>query len=569
MSTNERFMKARALVVLGLMMAATAVGAQSRLATVDQLRLVEDQIETLEEQLDVRTPDIVIGMDAYREVLESGRYRIGPGDVFVLLVPGLEEAVDAPVLAEGSLMIPKIGRIRVAGLTLAEAREAIEHQCRTQLPGVDVTIELGSLRTFPVSVAGLVKSPGRRIANGVERVSEVIRKAGGLADGASQRDIRLIRGGALRHGERAAIDEYLQSGDDSLLPEGLEVLRVDLAMYRATGRREHNPFIQDGDIIQVPASHGFLYAREAWRRAGRYEFAPGDRISDLVALSLGPAEEHDRNNIYLFRFEDGRRQTPRPVDLQAALAGDPEADLHLQPGDWLVARTRHDYQLRSTVLVVGEVEVPGSYVIAEEGTRLRDVLQMAGGFTEEASLARARVVREFDSEAERDPEIDRILRIPPEAWNREERQYFNMKSRERRGQMVVDFVNLMLDDAAEEQNILLRPGDAIIIPSSLETVLVSGQAANPGAIPYDESFGVQDYIDRAGGFGWQASDEVVVIQARTGERRKAEDVTHLEPGDRIWIKERPERNYWGIFNESMSVAGQVATVMLLFVTVLR
>ena len=143
-----------------------------------------------------------------------------------------------------------------------------------------------------------------------------------------------------------------------------------------------------------------------------------------------------------------------------------------------------------------------------------------------------------------------------------------MKSREKQGQMVVDFIELFGDGEAE-QNILLHPGDAIIVPRSPETVLVSGQAANPGAIPYVESYSVFDYIARAGGLGWRASSDVVVIQARTGVRRDADDVDFLEPGDRIWIKEKPVRDHWAIFTQSMQVTGQVATVVLLFVTILK
>ena len=140
-----------------------------------------------------------------------------------------------------------------------------------------------------------------------------------------------------------------------------------------------------------------------------------------------------------------------------------------------------------------------------------------------------------------------------------------MKSREKKGQMVVDFVALF-QEGDESQNILVRRGDVITIPASRRTVLVSGQAAYPGAVPYVESYTVTDYIARAGGFGWQASGDVEVIKARTGERMDAEDVERIEPGDRIWVKEQPARDYWLLFTQGIQVASQVATVLLLFVT---
>ena len=38
----------------------------------------------------------------------------------------------------------------------------------------------------------------------------------------------------------------------------------------------------------------------------------------------------------------------------------------------------------------------------------------------------------------------------------------------------------------------------------------------------------------------------------------------IQPGDRIWVKERPDRNYWNIFTDFMDVVGQVSTVILLY-----
>jgi hypothetical protein len=83
---------------------------------------------------------------------------------------------------------------------------------------------------------------------------------------------------------------------------------------------------------------------------------------------------------------------------------------------------------------------------------------------------------------------------------------------------------------------------------------------------YDSTYTVTDYILRAGGLGWRASKDVLVIKARTGEIKRARDVVQVEPGDRIWIKEKPERDYWAIFTQAMGVIGQVSTLVLLYAT---
>jgi hypothetical protein len=62
---------------------------------------------------------------------------------------------------------------------------------------------------------------------------------------------------------------------------------------------------------------------------------------------------------------------------------------------------------------------------------------------------------------------------------------------------------------------------------------------------------------------------VRVIKASTGQPKWAKDVRRVEPGDRIWILEKPVRDYWTIFTQTMAVIGEVTTVVLLFITLTR
>ncbi|MBT4499684.1 MAG: hypothetical protein HOC74_18300, partial [Gemmatimonadetes bacterium] len=165
----------------------------------------------------------------------------------------------------------------------------------------------------------------------------------------------------------------------------------------------------------------------------------------------------------------------------------------------------------------------------------------------------------------KDPEFARLRTVPVSDRTEDDNQYFIMKSREKPGQMVINFAALF-DNEDESQNIQLMPGDVIVIPALQSTVTVSGQAAQPGAVIYAPSLTVWDYIERAGGLGWRASDDIRVIKARTGEMKRAKDVVQIDPGDRIWIKEKPQRDYWSIFTQAMGVIGQVSTVVLLYAT---
>lgn len=554
-----------------LVLLATSLHAQEGTTTtriIDTGGTVVEVEEPPDEEGMPEKPDVLVGMDAYNEVLRNGEYLVGPGDRFVVYVSSASSPLEVRVLAEGGLFIPRIGRVPVGGRRLREVRAAIDSAFHANVVVGEVAVELSELRQFPITVSGMVHEPGVTVANGAQRVSEVIHAVRGLTSTGSRRNIRLIRTGALTTDRRAELQARARVGDLSILNE-ISSRRVDLDMFEFSGLSEYNPFVEDGDIIAVPALQQMVRTMEAWVRPRILEFVQGDRIDDLITLSWGPARHIDPDRVLLFRFyDDGSRQQARRIDLEAVLAGDPQANLELQPGDWLVARSRPGYHQSATAQVVGEVLRPGPYIVDVEGTPLTAVIGMAGGFTEEASLPKARVVRQLQGEDRRDPEFDRIVAIPPAAWDKEEKRYFNMRSREQRGQMVVNFVALF-EESDVSQDILVRPGDVVNVPASQRTVVVTGQAASPGAVPYDGSYDAWDYIERAGGFGWRASKDVEVIKARTGERMDVDDVERIEPGDRIWIKEEPARDYWLAFTQAMQVTSQVATVALLFVTILR
>ena len=548
-----------ALVVA--LMALGTVSAWGQGADKDTDKLEQQLLQELEEGAGL------IGVAAYSEVIESGRYLVGPGDQFLVAVTGVEGPLISEVLAEGGMYIPRVGLVQIGGLRLHQAHALIRETIQGKFKLGDVAVQLRQPRQFPVPVVGMVIRPGLAITSGVERVSSVIQKRGGLeGNEASRRNIRVFKAADLKK-EEVEILRRTQSGP---LPPGLleRSRRVDLEAYSITGRSEYDPFLEDGDIVLVPPPEGQVGVLGGLQRSGFYEYVEGDRISDMLQLALGLTPAQDRDNVVLFRYADDMKSMQTvDVDLRALLAGDATADLELKPGDWLNFREVPDYQRVSTVHIEGEVKRPGYYVLPEEGMRILDLIEVAGGMTQDASLSEARLISRRQAQEEvRDPELERIRTIAVADRSELENQYFIMKSREWRGKMVVDFAALYGGDPS--QNLDLQPGDQIFVPKRQQAIVVSGQAANPGAIPYDAAYTVWDYIERAGGFGWRAdTKDVLVIRADTGEIKKAKKLGRLEPGDRIWIKEKPERDYWAIFTQAVQVVGQVTTVVLLVFTV--
>ena len=515
-------------------------------------------------------PAPILGLEAYREVIETGNYIVGPGDKFLVYVSGVENPFTSQVLAEGGLFIPQVGTINIGGMRLRDAQQKIKERFRLVLKVGEIDFELSQPRHFPVSITGMVAQPGVKITTGVERVSEVLSRAGGLNTMASTRNIRILKTARLVPAMRSTLETAIAAGKMGSIDE-LPFEIVDLERYKITGDSRYNPYVEDGDIIMVPPQAGKIGAMGALQRPDFFEFVPGDRLSDLLLLALGPAVDADTDNVILFRYEgDMTTRVSHEVDLEGVLAGDPEADMLLKSEDWLNVRAIPEYHSDSQVFISGEVKYPGYYVLEEGGMTLRQLIEQAGDFTQNASLAETRVVRQqfVGDDGEVDPEVERLRFVPVADRTELDNQYFIMKSRERPGQMSVDLVELFAN-GNEAHNIELLPGDVVVVPTLQQTITVSGAVAQPGAVVYDPAYTVWDYIERSGGYAWRASKDVLVIKALSGEKKRAKDVTRLQAGDRIWIREKPVRDYWTIFTQSMGVIGQVATVVLLFVSITK
>jgi protein involved in polysaccharide export with SLBB domain len=464
----------------------------------------------------------------------------------------VRKTLTVPVSAEGQLVIPDVGATDVAGIPLGDALRRIQETIGSRYRGASVIVTLGQPRIFPVSVLGYVKRPRQYLARGVDCVSELILRAGGLPRNQgvlpSMRNIQIRRSGP-REGLASAPPPEPSTRDQMQV-----VGRADLLLWQRTGDPAYNPFISDGDVILVPARGDSIGIYGAVNMEGYYEFAEGDRLSNLVQLGGGLIDGADRRGAELLRLTN-QGTTQRQIDLTAVLEGDPAHDILLQKGDRL-----HVLLEKKLVTVEGEVKFPGPYPIQEGKDRLGDILERAGGVTGEASLEQASVIRWSGGDVE-DPEFERLKGFPPQQLTKEQQEYLRFRTRERAGQMAVDFVRL-LRDHDESENIALSRNDRIVIPRASRTVTVSGQVANPSAFLHNPAYGIQDYIRLAGGFSKTAQEKNVrVIRGKTGKWIDADYVQQVEPGDTILVPEKPPRDGWRIFLDGMQVVSQIVTII--------
>ena len=466
-----------------------------------------------------------------RGPVDEQQYIVGPGDAFAIIVSGASvDSYRAEVTPEGDVALPGISTSQVAGMRLVDAKEAIREALAKRYRNVAVHISLVELRRIEVHVIGNVLHPGTYVGTALDPTSALIDAAGGLGENASLRDIRVTR----RSGEQH---------------------RIDLVRYERLGDLESNPPILDGDVIFVPYAKTRLRVDGAVESPGIYEFIDGDTAGALIDIAGGMTRDARRDSIEVQRFLDDVRTEVLVIPLE------PEGRaLPLRDGDQVYIRFITDYHPMNAVNLEGEFRHPGPYGINEGVDRLSDVIRRAGGFSDEASLQEAQLIRTTGVD-KTDLEYERLKTIPVQDMSETEYAYFKSKARERKGAVVLDFVKLAAGDANEDR--ILQEGDRIIVPKKRATVTVSGSVKFPGLITFVADRPAQYYIEQAGGYASHADrKEARVIKSVTGEWEPLTRAGEIVPGDEVWVPEQPERNWWMFAKDILAFAASIATVYL-------
>jgi len=492
------------------------------------------------QEVTISTPVTAEPMQVLEKSIDPEEYVLGTGDKLSIDIWGeLNVHHTLTITPEGNLLIPKVGRVQVAEEPLIKAKNVIRAAILRSYRNAQVTITLVELRMVKVAVAGAINAPGIYSVYANTRVSEVIDIAGRFLENSSRRNIILTR------------------------PDSSTAV-VDMFRFERIGDRSKNPYIFGGDAIFVPTKEDNINTvgiYGAVKSGGEFEYAFQDSILDLIRLAYGLTMDVDLLRGELIRFNPDHLTTSTiPIDLKALLmVNDPQENLPLLPDDRIFIRTVPKFHKKDQVRVQGEVYYPGVYNIEEDKTRLSEVVARAGGFTPHASLAEAEMIRSYNVV---DPEFERLKNIPVADMTEPEYDYFRLRSREKPGRIACNFEKLFLE-GLDAYDVALKSGDVINIPPKSMVVNVSGSVINPGLVPYEPDKDYKYYIDRAGGFSWKArKNKILVIKGQTGERMKPSNRRKIDPGDTILVPEKPERNYWKFFKDTMLVLGNAATIYL-------
>jgi len=394
-----------------------------------------------------------------------------------------------------------------------------------------------------VAIAGSVNAPAiYELKDGQTSLSDAIELAGGL--------------NTVADGSKATVERIDQRQIRSVAEFPLD----------QSGRQQ---LVKDGDIIRilsiVPRFDNAVTLRGNVANPGRYPWHAGMKIRDLIpskeilltrsywqsenALVSGAATQYEkpieskadagrlRTEVKLnapeINWDYAAIQRLNPVDLsttlipfslgKAVLEGDETNNMELRAGDIVTIFSQRDISVpikRQTMLVrvEGEVRVPGIYKI-QQGDTLREMLERAGGLTENAYLYGTQFTRE-SARLEQQAALDRIT-TEMEA-EIQQKSIANTRSnpdnalaiaaqsasqqtlvQQLRAAKASGRIVLQLKPNASSLTavppVILEDADHVLVPPQSQMVSVVGAVYNQSSFLYRKGATVGDYIRASGG----------------------------------------------------------------------
>ncbi len=534
----------------------------------------------VEQLSNVSTPSAKIGPSiALEGAIDPSSYILGPGDRLWFNVWGtLELHQETIVSPDGTIMIPNVGEIKVSGLSLVDADSLVKRLASKCFLKAKLNLTLSAVRNMKVTISGAVVNPGVYELASVDRLSTLIGLAGGLIEPPIESpEVEKGLQDKSSPTNKEKLEKERKVKETLSLPfaskryitiksaDGVEK-NIDYLKFLRIGDVNYNPVLKDGDRVHIAISNvesGVVNIFGSVKAPGEYEYLPGDKLVDIIKIAGGLCDDALAEEITIVRFsDDGRTQVEYVIDISKGDNG----NFDISPDDRIFVRKKPDFKRKYKVTVKGEVLYPGVYPIENNVTKLSELIQSCGGFTDRANYRSAKVMRESLKEME-DPEFERLKMIPVADMTPIEYGYFKTRMRIEVPTVVVDFSDLFLKNDLS-QDITLVDGDEIIVPTLSPTVNVIGQVNNPGLVHYVSNKNYKYYIEKAGGYSWNAKkSKMRLIKAHTGTWIKPKSNTPIEIGDTIFIPERSEVDWWVVWKDIILVISQVATIIIVINTI--
>ncbi len=478
------------------------------------------------------------GLLALEGAVDPNEYVVGPGDIFNVMI-GSVIPVELPltVSVSGALPLPEVGPLQASGKFLADVVEEAIELLESRYVNAPVSISLVQARSFYVHVTGAVAQTGRFLMLPRSRVSDVIQQSlsSGVLVTRQSIDPIAVDSAMPERSFTPEINKVYQPALRNIRVQhrdGTEDL-IDYTLYQTTGNIDHNPILQDGDRVNIPAYH---QTREGVRISGDvtwpgdYDWRPDDTVASLLDLAMGGRLIDETVQFRLLRWSNGDYLTILDESI-SSLTIDSIATQTILPGDHITI-----YELETaTASIEGWVTYPGDYRIEGGVTTISQLVKLAGGLKENANPNAAVLER---TSLEKLVEVKKAslatTSIQPNTGDLAVQSFTEGFQKSFSGnvgsQVAVDIAGAL---AGSSEDIALYDGDRLIFPRDEGTIFVTGNVPQPGYVKFIPGTTARHYVDRAGGLG-PSAEGVYIYDGSSGTVRRGLNVP-IQSGDTIFV----------------------------------
>lgn len=453
-------------------------------------------------------------------------YLIATGDrVQVRVWGGFNFDSELVVDPQGNLFLPNVGPVKVMGVANRDLQRVVEAAMRrVYRANVFTYASLAAAQPVRIFVGGNVARPGLYDGTSMDSLLHYLDQAGGIdPDRGSFLAVEVKRGEQVR----ATVNLY-----DFLLQGRIPLLQLS-----------------DGDMIFVPPRGNTVLVSGLAQHPKRFEFlAERLTVGDIMQLARPTAQA---THVRITR-STGIVRSVEYLPLAAA------AQVVVGNGDD-VAFAADKKSGTIAVRVEGEHNSPQEYVLPY-GARLGDLMKQIE-MNERSEPESVQLFR--DSVKERQKEmlatslrnLELVLLTArsgssDEARLRKDEAELTLQWIDRAKQ-VEPLGQVVISHASARDDLLLENGDIIRVPKKDGLVLVSGEVLFPNAVAWGRQLGLQDYIDRAGGYTQNADNARIVVARRDGsfEQSDADRLgdRDVKAGDQVLVLPKVDekrRQFW-------------------------
>jgi polysaccharide biosynthesis/export protein len=259
---------------------------------------------------------------ALRSPSSTADYRLGPQDLIEITVFNVEQGsqvvtgllprtTQVRVSEEGSITLPLLGDIPVAGLTPSVLEQTLRQRFDEYLYNPQVGVQVKEYKSQRISVVGAVRQPGVFHMTGPNTLVDLLAMAGGITERAGNQVLVHRQGKEERHTN--VVDLQALAGNPTVV----------------------NMPIQPGDVIEVPQA-GTFFVDGAVLKPGSYPFSRPYTLTQALVVAGGVNTNlSDESNVTILRRRGSLEVNRISVDLKEIQAGN-AADLPVEPDDVIV-----------------------------------------------------------------------------------------------------------------------------------------------------------------------------------------------------------------------------------------